>query len=231
MTDIDLTILLASVVAGATPIVLATLGETISEKAGLINLSLDGTILLSAMTAFAVALHTGSLLVGFCAAALVGGLVAAVVAFFSITLNQSQVAVGFVLTLMTRDLAYFLGNPYSRVQGIQIMPTPIPFLCDIPVIGPIFFQHNPAVYFSLCMIFLVWAYIYKTPMGLKLRAVGEHPRAAFTRGIDPNRTQFLYAVTGGLFVGLAGASFSLFSKAGWADPRARKAQAGLRWRS
>ena len=139
MNEIDITILFAGVVAGAAPIVLATLGETITEKAGIINLSLDGTILLSAMAAFVVAFETNSILLGFAFAAVVGGLVAAIVAFFSIYLNQSQVAVGFVLTLMTRDLAYFLGNSYSRLQGPQVAPLPIPLLKDIPFLGQILF--------------------------------------------------------------------------------------------
>jgi simple sugar transport system permease protein len=99
------------VIAGAAPIVLAVIGETITEKAGLINLSLDGSILLAAMASFVVALKADSLLAGFVAGALVGAAVAAAVAVFSIFLRQNQVAVGFVLTLMTRDLAYFLGNP------------------------------------------------------------------------------------------------------------------------
>lgn len=219
MTELNFTILLASVIAGATPIVLATLGETISEKAGLINLSLDGSILLSAMVAFAVAYESGSLFWGFCSGAVVGGLVAAVVAVFSIYLGQSQVAVGFVLTLMAKDLAYFLGNPYSRIQGPQVMPHSIPVLKDIPFFGEILFQHNFTVYASIILIFVCWWYIYKTPFGLKLRAVGEHPRAAFTRGISPQKTQLFYAVAGGLLVGLAGATFSLSAKAGWGRPQ------------
>jgi simple sugar transport system permease protein len=105
MMEFDLTLLFASIVAGATPIVLAALGETITEKAGIINLSLDGTILLSAMTAFAVAYETGGLGPGLLAGAAIGAFIAGVVAVFSIYLGQNQVAVGFVLTLTTRDLA------------------------------------------------------------------------------------------------------------------------------
>lgn len=138
-----LPILLAGVIAGAAPIVLAAIGETITEKAGIINLSIDGSILLSAMTAFVVSYKTDSLLAGFAAGALTGAAVAAVVAVFSIYLRLSQVAVGFVLTLMARDLAYFIGNPFSRIQGPQILPLPIPLLKDIPFIGEVFFQHNP----------------------------------------------------------------------------------------
>lgn len=219
MGDLNLTLLLAGVVAGAAPIVLATLGETLTEKAGFINLSLDGTILLSAMTAFVVAYKTGSLALGFVSAAAVGAMVAAAVAVFGIYLRQSQVAVGFVLTLMTRDLAYFLGNPYSRLQGPQISPFPIPLLADIPFFGPVFFNHNLPVYFSLVFIALCGWYIYRTPAGLILRAVGEHPAAAYIRGINPKRIQMIYTLVGGFFVGSAGAVFSLSAKPGWGRPQ------------
>lgn len=217
--ELNITILLASVVAGAAPIVLAALGETITEKAGIINLSLDGTILLSAMAAFAVAFETNSLVMGFITGAVVGALVASVVAVFSIYLGQSQVAVGFVLTLMARDLAYFLGNSYSRIQGPQVRPVPVPFLKEIPFLGPVFFNHNLPVYFSLFLIVFCWWYIYRTPLGLQLRAVGEHPAAAYARGTDPQKVQMFYAVCGGFFVGLAGAVFSLSAKPGWGRPQ------------
>ncbi len=215
----NLTILFASVVAGAAPIVLAALGETITEKAGIINLSLDGTILLSAMAAFVIAFETGSLITGFIAGALVGALVAAVVAVFSVYMGQSQVAVGFVLTLMTRDLAYFLGNSYSRLQGPHVIPQPIPFLKDIPFVGPVFFTHNLIVYLSIFLIGFCWWYICRTPLGLQLRAVGEQPAAAYARGTDPKKVQLFYAVCGGLLVGLAGAAFSLSAKPGWGRPQ------------
>lgn len=219
MHEFSMTILLASVVAGAAPVVLATLGETISEKAGMINLSLDGSLLLSAMVAFVVALKTNSLLLGFTAAALTGGLVALLIALCSIYLELSQVAVGFVLTLTCRDLAYFLGNPFARMHGPQVAPWSIPGLSEIPFLGPVFFSHNLTVYLSLFMMVLIWWYFYKTPQGLVLRAVGENPAAAFTRGLHPRRTQLFYAVVGGMLVGLAGATFSLSTKAGWGRPQ------------
>jgi len=219
MNELNLTILFAGVVAGAAPIVLAALGETITEKAGIINLSLDGTILLSAMVAFVVAFKTNNILLGFVFAAAVGAMVAAIVAFFSIYLNQSQMAVGFVLTLMTRDLAYFLGNSYSRLQGPQVAPLPLPFLKNIPILGPIFFNQNLPVYFSLAMIAMCWWYVYRTPLGLQLRSVGEHPRASYARGLDPRKLQMFYTICGGLLVGLAGATFSLSVKPGWGRPQ------------
>jgi simple sugar transport system permease protein len=219
MIELNLAILFAGVIAGAAPIVLAAVGETITEKAGLINLSLDGSILLSAMAAFAIAYETNSLLMGFAGGAIVGAVVAAVVGVFSIYLGRNQVAVGFVLTLMTRDLAYFIGNPYSRLQGPQVSPLTIPLLNKIPLLGDIFFNHNLPVYMSLVFIGFSWWYIYRTPLGLKLRSVGEHPRASYARGINPQRLQLLYAICGGLLVGLAGATFSLATKPGWGRPQ------------
>lgn len=217
--SMEITVILAGVIAGGAPILLATLGETLSEKGGIINLSLDGTILMGAMTAFAVAYETGSVFLGFGAAAAVGGLVAALVALFSIRLGLSQVAVGFVLTLTTRDLAYFLGNSYSRIQGPQLDPMPLPILGEIPILGEVFFRHNAAVYFSMLLIAAIWWYLYRTRQGLELRSVGEHPAAAYARGLHPGRIQLLHAVAGGMMAGAAGAVFSLAAKPGWGRPQ------------
>lgn len=219
MPDINFSLLLAGVVAGAAPIVMATLGETITEKAGLINLSLDGSILLSAMAAFVTAYLSHSTLAGFVAGALVGAAVAGLVATFSLYLNQSQVAVGFVLTLTARDLAYFLGNPYARLAGPQAAPCPVPLLHKIPLLGTVLFNHSWPVYLSLVLIGLCWWYVYKTPLGLQLRCIGEHPQAAYARTIDPRKSQFVYAVAGGILVGLAGATFALATKPGWGRPQ------------
>ena len=219
MNGIESTLLLATVVAGAAPIVLAAVGETLTEKAGIINLSLDGSILLSAMAAFAVAYETGSLTMGFAVGALAGAAVAGIVAVFSIYLRQNQVAVGFVLTLMCRDLAYFLGNPFTRLRGPQAGLLPLPGFKALPFFGEVFFSQPLPVYFSLVLIPAAWFFLYRTSPGLRLRAVGEHPRAAYARGLSPRRLQVLYSLWGGLLVGLAGATFSLATKPGWGRPQ------------
>ncbi|MBW1721559.1 MAG: ABC transporter permease [Deltaproteobacteria bacterium] len=219
MNDLNVAVILGSIVAGAAPIVLASLGETISEKAGVINLSLDGSILLSAMVAFVTAFETKNLLLGFAGGAAAGAVIAGVVGLFSIYLGQSQVAVGFVLTLTARDLAYFFGNPYARQYGPQVIPWPIPGLHEIPLVGQAFFNHGWIVYASMLMIFLCWWYFYRTPQGLRLRMVGEHPEAAYARGTDSRAVQMTYTVIGGLLVGLAGAAFSLCVKPGWGRPQ------------
>jgi len=216
---VEITILLASVVAAAAPVVLAAMGETLTEKAGVINLSLDGSILLAAMASFAVAYETQSLVLGFGAGALVGAAVAALVAGLSIYGGQSQVAVGFVLTLMTKDLAYFWGNAYSRLHGPQVAHLPLPGLSAIPVLGPGLFSHNIPVYMSFCSILLLWWVLFRTAAGLNVQAVGENPKAAFVRGLDPARRQLFYTVAGGVLVGLSGATFSLCTKLGWGRPQ------------
>jgi simple sugar transport system permease protein len=209
---------LAGIIYGAGPIMFAVIGETISERAGVINLSMNGTILLSAMGGFAVAVGTGSVILGFLAGALIGGLVALVVAFSSITLKQSQVAVGFVLALLCRDLSYFLGHAYIGKGGPRLNILPIPWLSKIPILGTIFFRQDVFTYFSIIIIFLAWFWIFRTRPGLMLRGIGERPAAAYARGANVNRLRYFYTILGGAIAGLAGPAFSLNVKAGWAGP-------------
>jgi ABC-type uncharacterized transport system permease subunit len=206
---------LASILADSSPLVFAVIGETLSEKSGVTNLSLDGTILLSAMVGFAVAFTTDSLTLAFLAAMLVGAVVAAMVAFSSIVLKLDQIAVGFVLTLLCGDLSTFFGNPYVRQPGPTVPHLAIPGLADLPIIGKIFFDQNVVVYLSIVLIFAAWWWIYKTQPGLQLQSIGERPAAAFARGINVNRQRFLYAVIGGALVGVGGATYSLLVKLGW----------------
>ncbi|GBD83795.1 branched-chain amino acid transport system /permease component [bacterium BMS3Abin02] len=206
---------LASIVAASAPLVFAVVGETITEKAGVVNLSLDGSIMLSAMAGFAVAFTTGSTTLGFAAAAIVGILVALVIAYASITLTLNQVAVGFVMFALTRDLSTFLGNPYVHQPLAGVPHLPIPGLASIPFIGPVLFQQDLMVYSSIVLIFVTYWFIFRTRPGLKLQAVGERPEGAHSRGIPVNRLRYLYTAVGGAFVGIAGAAFSLDVKLGW----------------
>jgi len=206
---------LSSIVASSTPVLLASIGETISEKSGVINLSLDGSIALSAMAGFAVAFTTGSVTLGVLAAMAVGAFIALIIATASITLRQEQVAVGFVLTMLCADLADFLGNPFVRKPGPSVPHVAIPFLSDIPILGPILFDHNLVIYISMLSVVAAWWWIARTQPGLRLQGVGERPESAFARGVNVNRLRYLYTVVGGALVGLAGASYSLSIKLGW----------------
>lgn len=206
---------LAGVLAAAAPVLFAALGETFAERAGVINLSVNGTILLAAMASFVVAVNSSSLPLGFLSGMLVGALVALVVAFASITLKQSQVAVGFILALMCRDLAYFLGNPFMGMSGPRLPSLSIPGLSQIPVLGTLFFQQDVLTYLSYILIVVSFLYIFKTRSGLTLQGIGERPAAAFVRGANVNRLRYFYTVLGGALVGLAGPTYSLSVKAGW----------------
>ena len=212
--------ILSVAIATATPLVFATLGETITERAGVINLSAEGTILLSAMTGFIVAKTTEgngillSLLLGFSSAALVGTAIALIVAFGTLTLKQSQVAIGFVLTLLCADLSSFLGNSFVRIPGPTVPSFKIPFLQDIPIVGSLLFQSDLLVYISFVLITTTWIYFYKTRPGLMLQAIGEQPAAAFVRGANVVLMRYIYTAVGGALMGIAGAAFSLDMKAG-----------------
>jgi general nucleoside transport system permease protein len=213
---IDLTIIgLASVIVFAAPVLFAVIGETITERAGIINLSINGTILLTAMAGFSAALFTGSIFMGFLAGAAIGAFVALIVAFSSITLKLSQVAVGFVLTLVCRDLAYFLGSPVMGVPGPRLPSFNIPILQDIPFVGPLLFRNDLITYLSIILIFAAWFFIFRTRPGLILQGIGERPAAAFVRGANVNRQRFIYTMVGGAIVGLAGPTYSLSVKTGW----------------
>ncbi len=211
----DILVGLAGVLAAAAPVLFAVIGETITERAGIINLSLNGTVLLSAMGGFAVAYVTGSLALGFLAGMLIGAFVAFVVAFGSITLHQSQVAVGFVLALAGRDLSYFLGVPYMNLSGPTLPLWSIPVLKDIPILGPLFFRLDVITYLSYVTIIVAWLWLFRTRSGLMLQGIGERPAAAFVRGANVNRLRYAYTVIGGAIGGLAGPAFTLNVKAGW----------------
>ncbi len=206
---------IAAILAAATPLIFATMGETISERAGVVNLSLDGSMLLAAMIGFAVALTTGSLLVGFAAAAMTGAIVALILGGLSLSLGQSQTAVGFVLALLCTDLSSFLGARYVRVPGPAVPHTPIPVLSDIPLIGTLFFNHDPLIYSSLILIPLVWWFLFHTRTGLVLRALGDRPQTVYARGVPVVRLRYLYLIIGGALIGIAGAAYSLDLKQGW----------------
>jgi simple sugar transport system permease protein len=228
---------LAGVVTNATPLVIASIGEAITERAGVVNLSLDGTIVFSAMSGFAVAFASNQLIlsstsmaapqaaalavvIGSLAAFLVGALMALLIAFSSIELRQDQVAVGFVLTLLGADLAVFLGTNYARIPGPQVLPSPLPLLSEIPIAGEIFFRQSWFAYLSYVLVIGVWFFLFRTRRGLSLRAVGERPEAAFSRGVPVNRLRYVYTAVGGGLVGLAGAAYSLSVRAGWGVPPA-----------
>lgn len=225
MNDSQFVLILASIVFSSMPLIIAVVGETITERAGVVNLSLDGTMLMSAMLGFIVAHDSGNVWLGFLAGAAVGAFFAFIIAFGSIRLLVNQVAIGFVLTLLGDDLSAFLGQNYTRIPGPAVPHWGIPVLKDIPILGPILFDHDVLVYATFALVAIAWWYLNRTQLGLQLRGSGERPEAAFARGVPVNRLRYLYTVIGGALVGVAGAAYSLDVKIGWSEGHTR----GLGW--
>jgi simple sugar transport system permease protein len=226
MMDSSVLILtMASIVLASTPLIIAVCGEILTERSGIVNLSLDGSMLMAAMTGFVVAFETDNIWFGFLAGAAIGAFFAFIVAYGSIRLRQSQFAIGFVLTLLGDDLSAFLGQNYTRIPGPIVTHYPIPYLKDIPIIGPIFFNQDAVVYFAFILVGVTWFWLFRTQPGLRLRSAGDRPEAGFARGVGINYQRYLYALIGGALVGIAGASYSLNIKIGWSEGITR----GLGW--
>jgi simple sugar transport system permease protein len=215
--DLLNTATMASIVAGASALMFAAMGETISEKAGVINLSVDGSMMLAALAGFVVAIETETVWFGFLAAAAVGLGVALVVAFGSIKLSLNQVAVGFVLFALCTELSRFLGSSYVGATSVGVPAWGIPGLKSIPGLGPVLFDHNIIVYLSYLTMIGTYLFMYRTRKGLELQGVGERPEAAHARGVPVNRLRYFYTALGGALIGIGGAAYSLDVKLGWSD--------------
>jgi ABC-type uncharacterized transport system permease subunit len=225
MNESELIKVLSSIILQATPLMIVVCGETITERAGVVNLSLDGTMLLSAMTGFVAGFLSGNVWIGFLAAACIGAFFSLIIAFGSIGLRKDQFAIGFVLTLLGDELSAYLGQNYTRIPGESVNHLGIPYLKDIPVLGPLFFDHDIVVYFAFLLVGFTWWWMFRTQPGLRLRSAGERPEAGFARGVNVNRLRYLYTLIGGALVGIAGAAYSLDIKLGWSEGHTR----GLGW--
>ncbi len=209
---------LAAAITAGTPILYAALGEIITERAGVLNLGVEGMMLVGAVTGFMVAARTGNPWLGFLAALLAAGVMAAIFAFLTITLRANQVVTGLALTIFGTGLSGFLGKPFVGVPlARSFQPAAIPLLTDLPVIGPIFFRHDPLVYLTYILVPLLWYYFYRTRPGLNLRAVGENPAAADALGVNVFALRYIYVIIGGMLAGAGGAFLSLAYAPSWLE--------------
>lgn len=217
--------ILAITLRAGTSLIYATVGEIYTERSGILNLGLEGMMLMGALTAFATAFYTGSLWLALLVAAVVGGLLAALHAFLSVTMRANQVVSGLSITLFGSGLASFLGqrlgpasNNYYLVGmiGPKFTVMPIPVLSTLPLVGA-FFNQDILTYVVYVLVPLAWFYLYKTRNGLSLRAVGENPQTADAMGIDVVRTRYLHTIFGGMLAGLGGAHLSLAYTPGWTE--------------
>ncbi len=213
----DLIIILQAGVASGTVLLFATIGEIFSERSGVMNLGVEGMMLIGAMSAFSTTLATGNPWLGLLVAMLVAGLLSQVHAFITITLQADQVVSGLALTFLGTGISLVLGEGLSSAGTISLLPNyTIPLLSQIPVIGPVFFTNQSIlVYLGYIFTPLAWYYINRTRPGMHLRAVGEYPAAADVLGINVFAQRYFYVFVGGLLAGLAGATISLAISPGW----------------
>lgn len=214
MTTAFITGLLAAMMRMATPIIFGTLGEILCERAGVLNLGIEGIMLMGAMTGFLTTLTTGSLWLGVAAAALVGVLLSLFMAFLAVYLGLSQHVSGLGITLFSTGLAMFIyrlavGSPVNPPTVRPFTQTAIPFLSGIPILGTALFNQYVLVYIALLLVPLVWILLYRTSWGLAIRTVGENPFAADTVGIGVNLTRTLCLAAGGALMGVGGAFLTL----------------------
>lgn len=210
--------LLAAGVRSGTAILFATIGEIFAERSGVLNLGVEGMMLMGAMTAYGAAYATGNPWLGLLAAMGVGAVMALLHAFVTVTLRADQVVSGLALTFLGVGLSAVLGAPLVEIRDVPRLPAfPIPLLADLPVLGPIFFQHNVIVYLGFLLVPLAWFYIYRTRPGLELRAIGEYPAAADVLGVSVVRGRYFYVMLGGMLAGVGGAALSLAISPLWIE--------------
>jgi ABC-type uncharacterized transport system permease subunit len=201
--------LLAATVQSGTPILFATLGEIFSEKSGVLNLGVEGVMILGALVGFVVARHTGNPVLAFFVAGLVGSSASAIHGVVCLWFQGNQVVSGLALTIFGVGLANYLGSSYIGTPAPGFTPLPLPLLSELPVLGQIFFNHDPLVYVSYLIPPLMWLFLHGTRFGLGLRAAGEYPAAATAAGLNVVAYRWLGVVGGGFFMGLGGAYLSL----------------------
>lgn len=213
----DFVIILQAGVATGTVLLFATLGEVFAERSGVLNLGVEGMMLIGAMTGFSVTIATGNPWLGMLMAMLFAGLISQIHAFIVITLQADQVVSGLSLTFLGTGISLVLGESLSKAGTVSLLPNfSIPLLSQIPILGPIFFTaQSILVYIGYLLIPLSWYYINRTRPGLHLRAIGEYPSAADALGINVFRMRYFYVFIGGLLAGLAGATISLAVAPGW----------------
>jgi simple sugar transport system permease protein len=216
MMDNLIPIFVAAVAAG-TPMVFAALGELITEKSGVLNLGVEGMMLMGAVSGFAVASQTGNPWFGAVAGTAAGAAMALIFAVLTLNLMANQVASGLALTLFGVGLSAFLGKPYESVSLTVAPPPEIPLLSQIPVLGPMLFKYHVLVYVSWALFAAIAWFLYRSRAGLVLRSIGESPESAHAIGYPVIRIRYLATLFGGAMAGLGGAYLSEFYAPLWVE--------------
>lgn len=214
---IDIIELIARLMGASTPVLLAATGELVAEKSGVLNLGVEGMMIIGAVSGFAVAVATGNPVMGFVVGAVAGALMAALFGFLTQVLLSGQVATGLALTLFGLGLSALIGKTYEGVRPPGTGRIDFGPLADIPVLGRILFSHDWMVYLSLLLVVVVWYVLRHTRAGLILRAVGENHDAAHALGYRVVMVRLAALVFGGALAGLGGAYLSLVRVPQWTE--------------
>ncbi len=217
LSSINPVLLVASLMVASTPILLAAIGELVVEKSGVLNLGVEGMMIVGAICGFAAAVETGSPALGFCAAALGGALLASLFGLLTQFFLSNQVATGLALTLFGLGISALMGQGYVGVRPPSSPRLDLGPLSDLPVVGRIVFSHHPVVYLSLALVVLVWWFLRSTRGGLIVRAVGESHEAAHALGYSVVQVRLLAILFGGACAGLGGAFLSLVIVPQWTE--------------
>jgi simple sugar transport system permease protein len=218
MSEAALMMALAAAVAAGTPLFLAGLGELLTERSGVINIGVEGMMLVGAVTAFLAANATSSIALGLVAGSLAGASLALLHAFLSISLRANQIVSGLALVIFGAGIATFVGRPIEGLPlAVRLGRLEIPYLSDIPFVGPVFFRQDPIVYSSWLLALVAAVYLSRTRLGLAVRAVGESPATADVMGIRVAAVQYAHTVIGGLLVGASGAYLILARVPNWSQ--------------
>ena len=209
--------ILAAAIAAGTPLVFAALGELVSEKSGVLNLGVEGMMLVGAIAGFATAAATGNLWLGAVAGMAAGAAMSAIFAVLTLNLMANQVASGLALTLFGIGLSAFIGKPFESVSLVKAGPFEVPLLAQIPVLGPVLFKQHFLVYVSWALFAGVSWFLYRSRAGLVLRSIGESPESAHAIGYPVIRLRWLATLFGGAMAGLGGAHLSEFYAPMWAE--------------
>ncbi len=209
---------LAAAIPAGTAILFACLGELLSERSGVLNLGVEGMMLMGALAGVAFTIWSGNAWVGILGAILAGAAMASLHAVVTVGLRANQVVSGLALTLLGTGLSAFLGrNLVGKPLPDKFGDISIPILGDIPKIGEILFQQSALVYLSFVVAPIMWWFVFRTQAGLHLRSIGENPAAADAMGVPVNWLRFLYVIIGGGFAGFGGAVISLSTNPGWTE--------------
>ena len=209
--------LVALTLAGGTPLVFAALGELVTEKSGVLNLGVEGMMLVGAVVSFIVTATTGEPWLGALAGTAAGAATSAIFGALTLSLMANQVATGLALSLFGVGLSAFIGQPYVSAMIAGIKPLSIPVLSDLPVLGKLLFAHSPFVYLSLLLCAFVQWFLYRTRAGLVLRAVGESAASAHALGYPVIAIRYLAVLFGGACAGLGGAYMAVAYTPLWSE--------------